>query len=107
MLHINEAGEVTLRDYTRNGHGSTLDRVDQGKPLVLVRRYARGDSKASKFKVEASTDSGESVKSSLFRPKACHYLNQLTEVGDSMLIARGSHDQKRFYSVTCIEIGGE
>lgn len=107
MLQLNDSGEVTLRDYTRSGHGSTLDRVDQGKPLVLVRSYARGDSKAGKFKVEASAEGGESVKSSKFRPKVCHYLNQLKKVGDSMLVARGSHDQKRFYSVTCIEIGGE
>ncbi|MGL4757628.1 MAG: hypothetical protein ACRCXB_35185, partial [Aeromonadaceae bacterium] len=68
MLQLNDAGEVTLRDYTRSGHGSTLDRVDQGKPLVLVRSYSRGDAKAAKFKVEASAEGGESVKSSKFRP---------------------------------------
>lgn len=107
MIQINDSGEVTLRDYTRSGHGSTLDRVDQGKPLVLVRSYSRCDGKSGKFEVKAAEASDEAIKSSAFRPKVCHYLNQLKKVGDSILVARGSHDQKRFYSVTCIEIGGE
>ncbi|MGL4600266.1 MAG: hypothetical protein ACRCVE_01915 [Plesiomonas sp.] len=104
--------EIDVRDYSRSGSGLTLDKVDNGEDMTIV-RYKRRKSPTYSYSLKSFPYSieteGKSIPSSQFKPKICSILDELTKVGDHKFIRRhiGSEVIPRIYQVTLVSIGGE
>ncbi|MGL5282550.1 MAG: hypothetical protein ACRC8W_12525 [Plesiomonas shigelloides] len=104
--------EIDVRDYSRSGSGLTLDKVDNGEDMTIV-RYKRRKSPTYSYSLKAidyhAEHEEQAVPSSQFKPNICKLLDKLVDVGDSMFIRRHVSSQylPRIYQVTLVSIGGK